>query len=712
MLRDINLKSVYRSENDDLFTDFYLPCLRVATRYDRAVGYFSSAMLAYAAQGLPALVERKGSMRLVFGAAVSEQDVADMKRGYRMREAMEALGEQFVKDMKSVEDELFQQRLSAVALLIANGTLEVKIAITQRGIYHEKLGVFVDGRGDSIVFAGSANESRSALLPDFNFEAISVYPSWRPELNEFYDEYAKGFTKLWNDEAKKAKVVSFPDAAKQHLLRVAESAPEVSVAVESDLWRRAVGRDEGAAVNATDVPALPAIYKGGTFQVRRHQREALNQWQARGYLGILALATGAGKTVTALYGLVKLYEAKRRLAVVIAVPYINLAEQWADELREFNIVPILCYGNWETWSDTLQRAVSLYNRGSRSFLCVVAVNATLKGARFQAVFNELNREYMLLIGDECHHHGTTEAAKSLPSSAAYKMGLSATPFDVVDENRNETIADIYGSIAYEYGLADALADGVLAPYNYHVHVVALDEDEIEEYEGLSSEIGSRLAARVQSGESGEDKRLDALLMRRARLLGSCRNKLKALRGMLSEKKPQPLSLFYCGDGSVTDEQSETTLRQVDAVSAILAECGWKTSQFTSRETKKERRAILDDFRIGTIDGVVAIRCLDEGVDVPGCHAAYLLASSRNPRQFIQRRGRVLRPAPGKECAEIHDFLVHIPKRSDGERNLERNLVRSELERVGEFVYLASNFAEATREVWHVLEEYSLTHKII
>jgi superfamily II DNA or RNA helicase len=301
----------------------------------------------------------------------------------------------------------------------------------------------------------------------------------------------------------------------------------------------------------------------------------------------------------------------------------------------------------------------------------------------------------------------------LPAPATLRLGLSATPFDYINTERNERLTEYYGDIVYEYGLRDALANGILAPYEYHVHIVTLSDDETERYEALSREIGQLFASEAStSSQRGRDQ-LQRKLLERARLLGSAQGKLDSLKELLQQKShPEPLSLFYCGDGSVEESEGEEVVRQVDAISQILGEQGWRTSQYTSRENKRTRNEILDNFRIGTIDGLVAIRCLDEGVDVPACHSAYLLASARNPRQFIQRRGRVLRKSPGKTHATIHDFLVHIPPGTSEDAKTERRLVKAELERVAEFASLAENFSAAHQKLKPLLEEYSLSHILV
>jgi hypothetical protein len=223
-----------------------------------------------------------------------------------------------------------------------------------------------------------------------------------------------------------------------------------------------------------------------------------------------------------------------------------------------------------------------------------------------------------------------------------------------------------------------------------------------------------MAARKDSAnlESSEDGQLKMLLFKRARILGAAANKLPALDALLSNATPHKHTLFYCGDGRTEEEDSDEPVRQIEAVSRLIDTRGWRNSQFTSRESRDERQAILNNFRLGFIDAMVAIRCLDEGIDVPACRTAYILASSRNPKQFIQRRGRILRRSPGKEKAEIFDFVVRIPDDIASGSPHERALLAGELGRVAEFGKLALNSGEVYESLEPLLDQYDLHHHYV
>lgn len=715
MLKGKPWKAVYRSETDNLLEDFYLPALSEAVSYDRAVGFFSASMFSYAAQGVSALVERGGRMRLVFGGEIDEEDAAAISAGYGLRAVSERVGQTILQTIDNLAEALATQRLIALSWLVANGHLDIKVALKRRGMYHEKIGIFRDAVGDALVFQGSANETTSALLPDFNFESINVFQSWRPELVDHYQPYVDGFERLWLNETINTHVIEFPEAARERLVNIMtrqSRAPKVEI--EVDLWRRLTERKSGQTTGGDGLPRLPTTYKGLPFALAGHQRDALNAWKSRDFRGILAMATGAGKTVTAIYGVVKLFEKTQRLFVVVAVPYQALADQWLEELTAFGIEAVPCYESTDLWADRLSLAATHFQSGARHFVACVVVNKTLSSEAFQQRLQRVPGDGLVMIGDECHHHAAAGVAAALPGHARFRLGLSATPRHYFDEARTAALIAYYGDVAYEFSLEKALQQGVLTPYQYHVHLVDLTEDETVAYLDLSARIG-RLAAGASLEDSdslGSDE-LKMLLFRRARLLGNAVNKLVLLERLLAGTAPAMFHLFYCGDGVDDDPQDDALTRQVDKVSRMLYEHRWKVAQFTAREPASTRRSILDRFRVGVLDALVAIRCLDEGVDVPDCRVAYILASSRNPKQFVQRRGRILRRAPNKDHAVVHDFLVTLPDEGIAEDAAPlRGLLIGELSRVAEFGRLASNRGDVYNTLKLLLDKYDLHHHFV
>ncbi|WP_058619939.1 DEAD/DEAH box helicase family protein [Methylobacterium indicum] len=714
MLRDLSLKAVYESEEDDLLRDFYIPALANAKFYDRAVGFFSGAMLSFAAQGLSAFVRNNdGAMRLVVGGEVDDEDFDAIKQGYDLRDVSEKVGRSMVEEIDKIEDDLFNTRVELLSWLVAAGRLDIKVALKRRGMFHSKIGILRDAAEDTVVFQGSANETVYALLPDFNYESMNVFPSWNDALEDHLKPHVATFERLWANRSSKALVVPFPSAARDRLVKIARRAKVATPEIEEAVWRAAVERyaDE---LPAHQTPRLPQVLGGRPFAIMPHQKHALEAWHARGGQAILALATGAGKTITATYAMVRFFEATRRLCVIVAVPYQNLADQWIEVLRPFGIHGYACYGGTGRWLEDVSEAVHSFDQGALPFLCLVAVNRTLAGDAFQRVLAKLPGENMLFVGDECHRHSAVAANAALPRKARLRLGLSATPDHYLDDAANARLTDYYGEIGDRYGLREALEDGVLTPYRYHIALVDLTEEETQAYQELTDRISEQIARSGKDFRGEGDPHLDRLLFERARLLGGARNKLDALKGLLG---PEPVrhTLFYCSDATVLvddeDEGESVPQRQVEAVSGILQRRRWRNSRFTSRESLRERRDMLDRFRLGDIDALVAIRCLDEGIDVPACQRAYILASSRNPRQFVQRRGRILRKAPGKEQAEIFDLMVRVPAGAL-DSHVERKLLVEEFKRVSEFAGLARNSGEVIETLMPLMREYDLAHHLI
>jgi len=711
MLRDVNFEAVYRSECDNILEDFYIPALANSILYERAVGFFSASVLSYAAQGLSALVSNGGAMKLIIGYEVDSEDEEAIIKGYDLKEVGERIGVSMVQAFDEVSDTLFSRRLEALSWLIASGKLDIKIALRKKGMYHEKIGIFTDANGDKVIFQGSANETTYGLLPDFNFESINVFPSWKKELRDHYQPYLAGFQSLWEDRAGSTRVIDFPQAVKDNLIQRVKKSPRVfTVEQELSFFEPQAVFEEAASYQF--VPKVPELYKGKPFNLGKHQLAALNAWKAAGGMGVLELATGAGKTITAIYGAVRWFEASERLFLVIAAPYQNLADQWVDELRNFSIVPIRCYVSTARWQSEMHDAIARFNSGAQNFCCAVVVNATLASTEFQACLSKIDGKSLMWIGDECHHHGSSSSAKALPETARLRLGLSATPSHYMDDDANQRLENYYGSTVSKYTLKQALDDEVLTPYKYHVVPVELTDVEAEQYLDLSAKISQAFAVASGKSSDGNNSNLKMLLLARSRLLSSAQNKLVALDALLEKTVPDPHTLFYCGDGRVEDPIDGEESRQIEAVSQLLYQRGWKTSRFTSKETRSVREDLLNHFRLKMIDGLVAIRCLDEGIDVPACKRAYLLASSRNPRQQIQRRGRILRKAAGKDYAEIYDFLVTLPPELVGDGGHDRKLLIQELERVAEFASLAMNHGDVVKSLLPILQQYGLSHLLV
>ncbi len=418
------------------------------------------------------------------------------------------------------------------------------------------------------------------------------------------------------------------------------------------------------------------------------------------------MATGSGKTITALAIATELYEKIGLQVLLVVCPYRHLVTQWARECQNFGLEPILAFETVRSWQSRLSTQLYNLHSGNQLFLTVITTNATLIGEGLQSQLKYFP-DKTLIIGDEAHNLGSRRLEESLPRNIGLRLALSATPERYFDEDGTEALFDYFGPVLQpELTLADAIRQGALVRYLYHPVLVELTEAETRVYAKLTKRIGWALMDEETIDVNNDT--LTSLLMQRARLIGAAANKLKALRQLMVGRLDTYHTLFYCGDGSVEGTVSEESNRQLAAVARLLgAELGYRINTYTAETSLAEREDLRRQFETGQLQGLVAIRCLDEGVDIPAVKTAVILASSGNPRQFIQRRGRILRPHPGKERATLFDMIVLPPDLGRETLEVERNLLKKELRRLLEFADLADNAGEARVKLLTLQKRYGL-----
>lgn len=439
-------------------------------------------------------------------------------------------------------------------------------------------------------------------------------------------------------------------------------------------------------------------------EAREYQQNAIDAWLGENGRGILHMATGTGKTVTSLLAAASAAERLNgNLAVIIAVPYQHLVDQWASDVTDFGTNAIRAYESRTQWSADLQGEVLEFNHGAGDGFVVITTHTTFASKTFQRMIGRLSRQEVLLIADEVHHFGAPHLREALPESVPLRLGLSATPERFYDDEGTDELLEYFGGIPYEYPLERAIEEGALCEYYYIPHVVELTETEAEEYLDLSKQIAKVIgrSGGISNTDFEGNTDLQFTLFKRARLVGTAANKLSRLVTLMEQQSEIRDTLVYCGDGTVEGDVDERTRRHVDATATTLRnDLGLRVERFTADENRSQRERLLEQFENGDLQALVAIRCLDEGVDVPSTQTAYMLASSANPRQFVQRRGRILRQHPGKQVATIHDFVVAPPEgvqqadEDSDQFSAERNLVRRELERVELFSEAARNHPDA------------------
>ena len=694
-----------------VLNNFYIPVLSNAVYYRRLTGSFSSSILGAAAKGISQFIINGGKMELVCWEVINEKDAKAILDGETKTE--EVLSRQIIErwDRECIEDKLLEDHLSVMAWMIAKGILTIRIASRPDcpGIFHLKSGILIDSEGNEIIFSGSENESIRGWK--FNHEKFHVYKSWDQRVSNYYAEEKRTLQDVWEGKGHHTVIFSLPDALKEKILQYNKPMSSKQI-LELDLENRILNeirseRSDKHHSNLFDIPQ--------NIDIRPYQNDAINKWFDNKHRGIFKMATGTGKTITSLALAANLYREKEgKLTIIIACPYKHLVRQWENTAKLFNLKPILGFESTASWVKELNKKITSFNIGAIDHFCLITTHTTFGLEDMRNSIAKITRNQdVLLIVDEVHHFSARHLSRTLPENVEHRLGLSATPENWYDEERDKALTEYFDGIIYDYGLEQAIRNNWLTRYFYYPHVVELTDSETEIYYELTEKISKIVRISGNNGSSFDDNpALKILLMARARIVTGARNKVKLLHDLLTTEDNLHHTLIYCGDGRYEDEEDEDTdyrLRDI-IIEMMGVELELKVHPFTAEESQKEREELLSRFDSGDLQALVAIRCLDEGVDVPATETAYIMASSTNPRQFIQRRGRILRKHKNKKYSHIHDFIVIPPfnsRPSTEAFNMDRSILERELKRVKWFTELAENGARADKMLTPLKERYNL-----
>lgn len=705
-LSDLDIKKEYQNLNSDVVREFYIPVLSQAVLYKRAVGFFTSSVLYDIAIGLNSLVKNGGKIRLIVSPKLSDEDIQSIQLGYKLRE--EVVAEAMLREFAIPNTEVERKKLNLLANLIAENVLDIKVAFKKdpvsSGIFHWKIGIVEDYYGQKIAFTGSMNETYAGL--HLNYETIDVFCSWRREDVERVAIKEKAFDVLWSDDDPSMCILDFPQVAMDRLNECKNLTTEDLI--------------EDADVNSP-IPSSPIVSKKHFFHLpdditlEYYQKDAIESWKAHNFRGIFDMATGTGKTYTALGALSLLSKVKKdRLAVFIICPYQHLIEQWVEDIRRFGVEPIICYSKYD-WKKKLARKVDDYKYKIIPNFCAITTNATFALKDMRQIVASLKGDCCIVV-DEAHNFGSKKQIECMSDVFNYRLALSATLERHGDECGTQRLYDYFGEKCIEYTLKQAIEEGKLTPYYYYPIPVALTEDELENYIELTDKIVNILR-KVPKGDD-MPKSAEQLLIKRARIIAGAKEKIPALVEAIQPYRDKNHILIYCGAARVdvsTDDDNLVDVedrRQIDEVCNQLGNgLNMIVTKFTSAESPDERETIKKEFSAGNLQALVAIKCLDEGMNIPGIDTAFILASSTNPKEYIQRRGRVLRKAPGKAFARIYDFIT-LPRPLEdytqfNTRQAELSLIRREMERMRDFQSISENPSDVSKLIEILTEKYDM-----
>ena len=581
MLKERNWATTLTSSDGNMVRDFFVPALERSVRYDRGVGFFSSGWMRAAAAGMAAFAGRGGIARWVTSPILSEDDWQALYSGDQAR-SDPVLKDALLRNVGDLAKGLERDTLAAISWMIADGIIEFRLALPRErlagGEFHDKFGIFTDEAGDRLTFNGSYNDSLQGLL---NYESIKVFPSWEPAFASMVVADARRFERLWNNEDPNVRIFLLPEAVKEAILKLRTNERPYEAPAGT-------GAENLFQLEEDRPDPSRGFAPPPSFVVRDYQKAAMRAWLKAEGRGVLAMATGSGKTVTSLFLASKVAEKHDALVVVVVVPYINLANQWVREMAKFNLRPVCCFEGRANWLDALQAGMTPLVAGTERLLSIVVTNRTFLSPEFQALLRP-DRVPHMLIADEVHNLGAPQLQKRLDQRIQYRLGLSATPKRHLDDDGTASLLNYFGGVVFEFTLAEAIAADMLCRYIYYPVLVDLTESEGEQYWDLSEKI-----ARLAHGSEDEEMSplFKMLLIQRARLLASAANKLPAL-GQTIRALPDRLerAIVYCGDGRVESEAAgdAENERQIEAAVRLLGgTLGLRVRKFTCEESTEDR----------------------------------------------------------------------------------------------------------------------------
>lgn len=700
--KSIDLKCNYESGKDDILEDFYIPVLCNSSSYDRIAGFFTSSSLAVAARGIAGLIQNSGKMRLIVSPRFSDDDIQVIESA--INDPSQYIDTKLISEISNLTEGIERDHVYSLGWMIANQKLEMKIAlvykgtkllniseIEESGLFHQKVGVLNDLEGNLLSFSGSINETASGWLN--NIEEFKTFKSWEQGQRDYCLGDQEKFNAFWNGERDNVKIVPLSEAVKTEFIRNAPPDPKDLLSIQR--YR-------------TERRSFKKSIDLGLFDF---QKDAVNTWINNKMNLLLEMATGTGKTRTAIGCILKYLSSNPHSVIIIACPQNTLSLQWKDEVEKLGIPydgSIIVDGTQPNWRANLEQNLLKIKTKIINSLVIFTTHDTASSIDFiNLVQNNKGSTPYFFICDEVHGMGASLSRRGFLNCYETRLGLSATPSRWFDDVGTQLIIDYFGNLSFSFSISDALSKinprtgkPFLVNFYYHPVFVSLTDDELEKYAKLSKQI-SRLS-QIAKNKLEYLPLFENLVFKRANIQKSAINKYDALVKILDTLgKIQDTLIFVSPD-------------QINRVMRILGSKTIIAHQFTEHEStipekkyggRTERQYLIDKFKEGSYQVLVAIKCLDEGIDIPSASIAIIMASSTNPREYIQRVGRVIRQCEDKSFATIFDLIIKpdLTRYNNPEvSEFEKRVFKKEMVRVEEIAANAINNAEAISQVYEVL----------
>ena len=697
--KELNIKPCYESGVDDIIEDYYVPVLGASVHYDRIAGFFASSSMAVAARGLSEFIQNGGKMRLITSPRLNSDDLEVVRK---IAENSEDLSlRDFGIDTDNLETEFEKNHVKALGWMLSSGLLEMKLAIvfnedgticdnetiSEKGLFHQKVGILRDKDGNELSFSGSINETAAAWVN--NDEEFKVFKDWT-DSHDYYVRDKIRFDEIWNGDRKNVKVFNLPNAVKSDIVRYS-----------SDF------KTESISLRKYHSLKLKKYNFKQDKKLFFYQADALNKWKNNDYRMLFEMATGTGKTRTAIAGIKYLNQTRNRLITIISTPQNTLSKQWKDEVDAQGLCfdeSVVVDGSVTNWEGLLTKLLYKNGTGLADYCVFYTTHRTASSDKFTNAMRTCLQPgaEVLFVGDETHWLGARKLQNALLPEYKYRIGLSATPSRWFDDAGTSRLVDFYGNANFEFTIKDALTEynpmtgkHFLVNYNYLISKVRLTEEETNEYKDVSNRI-SKLWNMKDSDPDAATK-LERLMEKRANIIKNADAKYDELERILDDLESK---------GRIENLIIFVSSQQILQVLDILNNRGIISHKLTEKEgtkaekrfnNKSEREAIIAKFKAGVYQALIAIKCMDEGIDIPTADLGILMASSTNPREYVQRIGRIIRQAPDKKFANLYDICVDtIADLDDDSIVLERKIKAKEQIRLKEIAENAINSIDALK----------------
>ena len=721
---DFKPKLSWSSPKDNIVNDFYRPALVNCRLYQRLSGYFSSTTFSAIALEILDFIQAKGQIQIITSPKLSSKDKELLEQSINKNEKI--LEDNFLEDLHDDPDGIKLDFFKLVGYMLSNDIdgkpqMDIKIAIPKDGggVFHQKIGIMHYYNGEKIAFAGSVNETWGGWRE--NSENLTVFCSW---VNDDTNRQAivdnqRNFNDLWSNSNERIDVYDLPSAVRQKLLEISPKSEEELQSTIKKIRH----------ITLKNKPEDSETYPESKINLMEHQHDAINKWFENDCKGLLEMATGSGKTFTAFGCVNKLQKSHPRTLTVIACPQKHLVEQWKNASKYWNEwvidlnkmwldFQITCNSDYPKWRDTLKNKlydIGIPQLGSETYvqnhMVIFTTHDTLGNPDLLDNILDIPNIKKILIVDEVHNITKQKSQKVFLDEFDFRLGLSATPKRHMDDDGTQALHDYFHGIVYTLNIEAAIKRNILCPYEYIPYYVELTSEEGDEYDRLTK----RIAFIEQQKQKGimPDLQQNNPYMMRSNLVANAKNKDVKFEEILDVEFNNRLdhTLIYCTNNPSTSLMTNEP-KQLRRVQNILYDRGIESKSITWEDKTEKRLDTLENMKKNHLDCITAIKCLDEGVDIPDVHTGIFMASSGNPKQFIQRRGRILRKsdATGKQFAKIYDILV-IPKIIETEyhdyRLSQRKMVARELLRHKQFALIAKNQDKAIENIKNITKEFEI-----